>query len=187
MLTAEKLKMFLTYEPDTGVFRWRDDLAVRSGRIMNGKIAGGKNWAGYVKIKVDGILYSAHRLAWLYVHGDWPPNNVDHIDNNKGNNAISNLRLATAAQNAANKKVSVRTVAPYRGVMPHGPGFVARVYFRGQRHYLGYFTTAEAARDAYIAKSKELHGDFSYVEPPKEEKDWRAPASYMGLGFAGMN
>jgi hypothetical protein len=184
MLTYERLRDLLVYDMKSGEFRWRDDLGTRAGPKMNGRIAGGLSWNGYVKIKVDGVLHSAHRLAWLYVYGDWPEGSLDHADGDRKNNVIANLRIATRAQNSANKKSVKRRIAPYRGVMPHGPGFVARIHNKGQRFYLGYFTTAKAARDAYQAKAKELHGEFAHVEP---DQDWRAPASYMGLGFSGMN
>ena len=183
MLTASRLRELLVYDAETGVFYWRVDLETRAGPKMNGKKAGSLNWMGYEKIKIDGTLHSSHRLVWLYTHGEWPEGSLDHIDGNRANNRIGNLRPATRSQNSANRK-SHRHIAPYRGVMPHGPGFVARIHFKGVRHYLGYFTTKEAARDAYLAKARELHGDFAHVEA---EPDWRVPASYMGLGFAGMN
>lgn len=181
-LTAEYLRENVSYEPVTGVFLWKK----RSmGRTL-GKVLGTKIWSGYVTMKVANTVYYAHRLAWLYVHGEWPSCQIDHIDGNKSNNAIANLRLVTASQNSARRKTT-RSIAPSRGVMPHGTGYVARIHFGGKRHYLGYFATAEAAKAAYEAKAKELHGDYAFVEPPKEAKDEFAPASYMGLGFAGMN
>src|SRR6266853_1344237 len=90
---------------------------------------------------------------------------LDHIDNNKSNNTISNLREATAAQNAARRPTGQRRIAPSRGVFPHGPGFVARIHFAGKRHYLGYFPTLEGARAAYEAKAKEIHGEFAHSKP----------------------
>ncbi len=183
MLSAERLREVLNYDRDTGQFRWRDDLPVRVGPRMNGKPAGTPMWDGYIKIKIDGTLYSAHRLAWLYVHGEWPAGNVDHRDTNRANNAFDNLRLATHAQNSANKSPN-KSRSPARGVMPHGPGYVARVHHAGKRYYLGYFTTVEAASAAYEAKARELHGDFAYSEPAPQP--YFAPASFTGLSFAEM-
>lgn len=186
MLSAERLRELLSYDEETGEFRWRDDLVVRAGPRMNGRVAGSHVWDGYIKIKVDGALYSAHRLAWLYTHGKWPVGNVDHIDNNRANNALVNLRIATSAQNSANKGPR-KNRAPARGVMPHGPGYVARIHNAGKRHYLGYFTTLEAASAAYEAKAAELHGDFAYAaRAPKMFEAQFVPASYTGLSFAEM-
>jgi hypothetical protein len=158
-LTAEWLRENLAYEPDTGSFLWK----VGGPGRMRGKVLGTKIWSGYLVMKVDGTVYYAHRLAWLYVHGEWPAKSLDHIDGNKANNAISNLRLATSAQNAARRKTT-RKIAPSRGVFPHGVGFVARIHKGGKRHYLGYFATAEAAKAAYEAKATEIYGEFAHVE-----------------------
>jgi hypothetical protein len=158
-LTAEWLRDNLVYEPTTGVFLWK----MQGFGRTRGRALGTKVWPGYLTMKVSQTVYYAHRLAWLYVHGEWPSGQVDHIDGNKANNAISNLRLATPSQNSARKR-HARRVAVSRGVMPHGAGFVARIHNGGKRHYLGYFSTAAAAKAAYEAKAKELHGEFAYVE-----------------------
>ncbi len=163
-LTAQWLRDNLVYEPITGSFMWK----VRGPGRMMGKVLGTKVWPGYVTMKVDGTLYYAHRLAWLYVHGEWPEHHLDHIDGVKSNNAISNLRPATSSQNSASRPTK-RRVAASRGVMPHGAGFVARIHFEGKRHYLGYFPTLEGAKAAYEAKAKEIHGDFAHVEKPIEQ------------------
>ncbi len=186
MLTADVLRSELRYDAETGHFRWRDDRPPRPGPDVRGKDAGTRIWSGYVVIKIGGKRYYAHRLAWLYVQGEWPQTALDHADGNRANNAIGNLRISTHAQNSTNKHTQ-RHIAPYRGVMPHGPGFVARIHAGGKRHYLGYFTTAEEARDAYVAKAKELHGDFAFHERIPVAPHVFLPASCMGLGFAGMN
>ena len=135
-------------------------------------------------MKVNNNKWYAHRLAWLYVHGEWPNGQIDHIDGNKANNAIANLRIATPAQNSARRRTT-RKFAPSRGVMPHGVGFVARIHHAGKRHYLGYFSTAEAAKAAYEAKAKEIHGEFAYQEPALGYADYDAYAGAMSgvLGF----
>lgn len=158
-VTAEYVRQHLDYDQDAGVFRWK---SVRPGRKA-GAVAGCVQAGGYVGIKLDGRLYKAHRLAWLYVNGQWPSDHVDHVDCNRSNNAISNLRIATPAQNAA-RRPTKRAIAPSRGVFPHGPGFVARIHHAGKRHYLGYFRSESEARSAYEAKAKEIHGEFAYEE-----------------------
>jgi len=169
-LTAEWLRKHMAYVPETGTFMWK----VRGPGRTVGKVLGTEIWPGYIAMKVNNLKYYAHRLAWLYVHGEWPSGQLDHVDGNKANNAIANLRIATAAQNSAGRR-SMRHVAPSRGVMPHGVGFVARIHFGGKRHYLGYFSTAEAAKEAYEAKAKEIHGEFAHQEPEKtaSEGTWR--------------
>lgn len=159
-LTAEWLRSQMAYVPETGTFMWK----VRGPGRTVGKPLGTVVGIGYSVIKVNGEVFYAHRLAWLYVHGEWAPKQLDHIDGNKVNNAIANLRLATASQNSARRK-TYRSIAPSRGVFPHGVGFVARVHHAGKRHYLGYFKTAEAAKAAYEAAAKEIHGEFAHVEP----------------------
>lgn len=176
--TAIWLRENMAYEPHTGMFLWKKR---GFGRTL-GKVLGTKVWPGYIVIKVQQRPYYAHRLAWLYVRGKWPNGSLDHIDGNKANNAIANLRIATSAQNAA-RRTTRRTVAPARGVMPHGAGFVARIHHAGKRHYLGYFATLKEASAAYEAAAKRIHGEFAHVEAPP---DWRSPASCMGLGFPDM-
>lgn len=162
-LTAEWLREHMVYVPETGTFMWK----VRGRGRTVGKVLGKPGALGYVQIKVNNTVYYAHRLAWLYVHGEWPAGLLDHKDSVKTNNAIANLRPATSAQNSARRK-TVRKLAPSRGVFPHGPGFVARIHTGGKRHYLGYFSTAAAAKSAYEAKAKEIHGEFAFVEIPTQ-------------------
>jgi hypothetical protein len=166
-LTAAWLRENMHYEPDTGVFFWKKP---GYGRTV-GKIVGSKLWTkgkSYLTMKVDGTVYYAHRLAWLYVHGQWPRGFLDHIDGDRTNNAIDNLREATAAQNAARRDTSKRMIAPSRGVFPHGTGYVARIHHQNKRHYLGYFSTAAEAQTAYEKAAKEIHGDFAHK--PEESK-----------------
>lgn len=99
-LTVVQLKELLHYNPETGVFTWARSVGQRA-RI--GRVAGSKVPSGYIKISVSKRVYSAHRLAWLYMTGSWPENEIDHVDNNPSNNAFSNLRAATKSQNAQNR------------------------------------------------------------------------------------
>ncbi len=157
--TAEWLRENMAYVPEIGTFMWK----VRGPGRTVGKVLGHLTSLGYIQIKVQNVVYSAHRLAWFYVNGEWPMKQIDHIDSNKSNNAIANLRDCTAAQNSARRKVSAK-IAPSRGVFPHGVGFVARIHHGGKRHYLGYFAKLEDAKAAYAAKAKEIHGEFAYEE-----------------------
>lgn len=98
-MTQAELKRLLNYDPVTGVFTW----AYPRQAIKVGMAAGTKHKQGYVQIRIDGKAYYAHRLAWLYMTGSWPPNQLDHINLDKADNSFSNLRLATNGQNQANK------------------------------------------------------------------------------------
>lgn len=97
-----ELKERLFYDEKTGIFYWK--MKPRR-RIKTGAVAGGVNNRGYLRIKLDNKFYSSHRLAWLYVHGVWPKNFIDHINGDKSDNRICNLREATRRENAQNLKI----------------------------------------------------------------------------------
>ncbi len=162
-LTAEWLRENMDYDQHTGIFSWKKGGV---GRVVGRRIGANERVTrtkNYRSLRINGKLYYAHRVPWFYVYGQWPSTSIDHIDGDRTNNAMINLRLATPAQNAA-RRVTHRALAPSRGVFPQGVGFVARLHHGGKRHYLGYFPTAEAAKVAYEAKAKEIHGDFAYSE-----------------------
>jgi hypothetical protein len=97
-LTVERLKELLHYDPETGVFTRK----LLRGAKRAGAIAGSANWKGYICIHINGRNYRAHRLAWLYVTGNWPYAQIDHVDRDKANNKFANLREATNKQNHEN-------------------------------------------------------------------------------------
>ncbi|HAS0888998.1 TPA: HNH endonuclease, partial [Enterobacter cloacae subsp. cloacae] len=101
-LTQNRLKEVLRYDPLTGVFYWLNPTAYC---MHPGDVAGFVDYTGYAYIKVDRVKYSAHRLAWLYVHGSMPEEQIDHVNNNRSDNRISNLRLASRSQNMMNQYV----------------------------------------------------------------------------------
>lgn len=161
------LRENMHYDADTGIFSWAKP---GYGRTVGKHIGAGKNSAkNYLALKINGAIFYAHRVAWFYIHGEWPKGQIDHIDGDKFNNAIANLRVATSAQNAARRKTT-RFIGPSRGVFPHGAGFVARIHHNGVRHYLGYFPEAEKAKEAYEAKALELHGDFAHQSEAVADK-----------------
>lgn len=100
MINQKRLKEVLDYDPATGVFTWRVELNAR-GKV--GDPAGCNSW-GYRVIRIDGRLYGAHRLVWLYVHGRWPDAMIDHVNGDRSDNRIENLREANSVQNAHNAK-----------------------------------------------------------------------------------
>lgn len=98
-LTVERLRQLLHYDCGTGVFTWR----VERYGICMGTVAGSTSKSdGYVQIGIDGVLYRAHRLAWLYMHGEWPRHGLDHRDTIRDHNWIDNLRLANQQENLQN-------------------------------------------------------------------------------------
>jgi len=112
MITQKELKHRLNYIPDTGVFTWRD---IKGSRRAN-KIAGSINNNGYRIITIDNIGYRAHRIAWLYVYGNLPLNQIDHINGIKTDNKIGNLRDVTQNENSKNSKIGCNNTSGFKGV-----------------------------------------------------------------------
>jgi hypothetical protein len=108
-------------------------------------------------------LYRAHRLAWLYVHGEWPRKLIDHIDGDGLNNRIANLRLASAAENIINRVAQSNNASGIKGVSWHKASqkYQAVIHKDRRQIYLGLFATAEEASAAYTRASFEQHGAFS--------------------------
>lgn len=155
-MTQEYLKSKLHYDSTTGIFTWL------TGQ-NTGKVAGCKNGdlpdKGYWKISIDKIRYSAHRLAWLYEYGEFPPSILDHIDKNRINNSISNLRLATDLLNSRNQSIYKNSPTGFHGVTAHGNRWRARININGKKVHLGVFDTIEEA--AAYRHIKELELGFS--------------------------
>jgi hypothetical protein len=109
--------------------------------------------------------YSAHRLAWLYVYGEWPSDQIDHINRNRSDNRIANLRIATPTQNQANRSVCKRNTTGFKGVTvdPRTGRFRAKIRVNGKRTHIGVFDSAEEAGAAYVAASRRVYGDFSFA------------------------
>jgi hypothetical protein len=157
--SQDRLKQLLSYDPETGKFIW----LVTTPRAPKGAEAGVKMGMGYRLIGLDGVRYLAHRLAWFYVHGEWPVEMIDHINGIRDDNRIANLRNATARQNSINSKTSRHNTSGYRGVSfsSRKKKWHARITSEYQVHPLGYFDTKEAAYAAYCEAAKRLHGEFA--------------------------
>jgi hypothetical protein len=153
ILTAQRLRELLHYDPATGIFTWR------IGRRSALK-AGCFRSDGYLYITVDGRQRLSHRLAWLWMTSDWPSGTIDHIDGNPSNNRFENLRDVTIAENIQNRrKARVDSKTGVLGVSfdKRRNKFRAAIKFEGRRLYLGQFVTAESAHAAYVEAKRRLH------------------------------
>lgn len=159
-ITAELIRDLLSYDEVTGIFRWAIS---NSNAAPVGSIAGTLGPRGYRRIAINRRCYSAHRLAWLYVHGVWPGGEVDHRDGDPGNNSIGNLRLASHGQNIANSKRRSDNACGIKGVSyrKHIQKWQARICKNGVSIELGCWSTAEEARAAYQAAAQRLFGQFA--------------------------
>jgi hypothetical protein len=159
MLTVTRLQSALDYNPDTGVFTWKD-----AGRRtdLNGKVAGVDDGRGYLLIKIDQVYYKAHRLAWLYVTGEWPLGEIDHRNEIKGDNRFSNLREASRIQNAWNTGAHKNNTSGHKGVDLSYGKWRARIRVGSKRVNLGVFDSAEDASAAYERAAAQHHGNFAH-------------------------
>jgi hypothetical protein len=151
MLTVDRAREVLSYDTETGIFRWKTRLGTRGAP---GAIAGHLNAEGYWHIQIDGRKYLGHRLAWLIVTGEWPSDELDHCDLNKANNCWRNLRPATHLQNMFNQAARSHNRTGFKGVSERPNGkFQAMIMTKGQAQYLGVFQTADEAAEAYARAS----------------------------------
>ncbi len=144
------------YDAETGVFTW----AVAGRGIRVGAVAGVKTSEGYWQIKLGFKAYRAHRLAWFLVHGVWPDGSIDHINGDRLDNRIANLRIASHAVNMQNKRVAMANnkSCGLLGVtwnIQH-ERWQASVMVNKKRHFLGHFDTPEAAHAAYLEAKRRL-------------------------------
>jgi hypothetical protein len=112
-LTADRLRELLEYDPETGVFRWKE---ARAPNAKAGDEAGFIHRDGYRYIRIGQRQYAAHRLAWLYVTGEWPASHLDHRDMERTNNSLGNLRPASHSQNQANRPKQANNTSGFKGV-----------------------------------------------------------------------
>lgn len=157
-LTADFVREVLLYDPETGIFTWRVRVS-QNTRV--GKVAGYKRPGihGYFVITIKNKVRLAHRVAWIYMTGDYPQHMIDHVDLDKTNNKWENLREATHAQNNCNGRP--RAKSGVKGVQQRGEKWIAGITVSSRRKYLGIFGKKEDAAAAYAAAAKKYHGAFS--------------------------
>lgn len=161
-LTAEDIRRLLGYEPETGIFVWLVDPPV--GPRCKGKIAGHRVNTGYTSIQIKGSKYVAHRLAWIWMTGEWPSLEVDHENNIRSDNRWSNLRLATGSQNVANGKVRSNNRLGLKGVTicrNKYKKYRASVRKEGKEVYWETFDCPAAAHLGYFLAAVRHFGEFA--------------------------
>lgn len=159
-LTQDRLKTLIDYNPESGIFVWISKPNVRANRIKIGSIAGSNKGNGYIQIQIDGKNYLAQRLAFLFVYGQFPRGEVDHIDGCRNNNKLSNLRDVTHAENIQNQlRPSKASTTRLMGVSKRKDNgkYSAYIMSYGKRISLGSFSIPEDAHEAYLSAKRTLH------------------------------
>jgi hypothetical protein len=161
-LTAQRLRELFSYDPNTGVFHRRVTVAANA---RAGDVAGARHNRGYLTIRINQRPYLAHRLAWLYVHGELPVGDIDHANCDKTDNRISNLRISTRSQNVANTARRRSNKSGYKGVFwdKASQKWRGQVRVSGRNVYLGSFDDKESAHAAYVIAAERQFGEFARV------------------------
>lgn len=159
MLTQERLKQFLDYNPETGLFSWAKNRVSMKGIHTNvGTI---RSTDGYRQVSVDSVLYRAHRLAFLWMTGRWPTAFVDHKNGLRDDNRWNNLREATRQQNRGNTALFITNTSGRQGVYKVGNRWRARIVREGVCKHLGYFDTLGEAASAYDDAELAFYGEYA--------------------------
>lgn len=160
MLDLEEAKQRLSYNPESGLFVWLS--AYKKCRV--GKVAGSLESNGYVRIEIKGVKYGAHRLAYLFMTGEWPPSgyDIDHINRCGSDNRWCNIRLATPSQNGANRDIFRNNKSGVKGVYfnRQKQKWHAAIKHDSQRHHLGFYESKDDAINARREAEAILLGKF---------------------------
>lgn len=161
ILTAERVRELLNYDPDTGIFTRKVRTAQRHqvGDRADFIYIGGAS-PGYHRVCIDSERYQAHRVAWLYHYGEWPEKFIDHINGDRADNRIVNLRAADAQLNLENlRHARVNNACGFLGVHWHAQSgkWRSQIISHGKKHHIGLFVTPELAHAAYVNAKRVLH------------------------------
>ena len=158
-LTVDLLNELFDYDKETGNLIWKNKPAKK---VKAGAIAGSATDNGYIKITINQKKYRAHRLVFL-MHKGYLPKTLDHINGDRKDNRIENLRPATVSQNAMNRDISSKNKSGYKGVWwdKHKNKWRAVIKTSGERIHLGYFANVEEAGQVMRKAREELHGSFA--------------------------
>lgn len=159
--TFAEISEVLRYEPKTGMLFWV--APPKRGRAKPGEEAGCVTLTGYRQVGFRRRYYRAHRIAWLLSTGSWPSELIDHVNGDKLDNRLGNLREATHAQNMANMRRPSTNVVGKKGVSFHRPTgrWQARIKADGKQRHIGFFDTPDAAHSAYCAAASKYFGQFA--------------------------
>lgn len=158
MIDLAKLRSMIEYNPETGKF-----YALYSHKDLPVGREVGCIDSGYVRLSVAGKIYKGHRLAWFYTYGEWPSGDIDHVNGDKSDNRICNLRKASRGQNMMNIGLKKHNTSGYKGVSYYRKTgkWKAQIQSNGKKVGLGYFDDIRDAAEAYIFAALELHGDYA--------------------------
>lgn len=162
--SAELVRKMFDYDPDTGLFTWKKYPYV--SHTNAGKIVGNKTQHGYRRVGISGRYYFSHRLIWVHHHGSDPNGIIDHINGDRSDNRISNLRAVDYTLNSINQKMQSNNKSGFKNVhLEHGK-WTARIKFKGVIHSLGYFQSAAEAWE--VARAKRLEFGYPVEFRPKD-------------------
>lgn len=159
-LSLSELKKNVKYDEATGTFTWLNVDSIHPR--MRGRAAGTKRKDGYSQINIFGVCYLSHRLAWFYSNGNWPSEFIDHVDGNRGNNCLANLRLASPCENQYNRRNNKSNSSGSKGVTfcSRSGKWIAKVRLAKKIHFLGRFEDIELASLVANQFREKYHGEF---------------------------
>lgn len=159
LISQELVKALFNYCEETGLFTRKITTGTKA---KVGSIAGSIGSSGYIYLEINGNRYRAHRVAWLYIHGKFSEYQLDHINHDRADNSINNLREVTNKENSYNSSIRSDNTTGYKGVSLDSRSNRYRAYITidGKQKSLGYYSTAEEAALAYNRASKELFGEY---------------------------
>ncbi len=158
-LTQDLVRTLFSYDQGTGDLVWK---APRSNRIKPGMPVKNVDSKGYFRVTIGCSQYRVHRVIWLYVHGTFPSGLIDHINRDRTDNRLCNLRHCTDFQNVGNRALHRNNKTGFKGVFVSKPGkFTAQIMHNRKARHIGYFKTPEEAHAAYMEEARKIFGEFA--------------------------